>query len=199
VDLRVREDTSHSLQVSEEQVALGQLPREVREGGGGLCVYRGAHASPPSIVIVFLVDAIDEVFSISPLELSIFLRELIDESFHELCEKFLILVAHNPLIELPHDVGANHSDLNVLLHVLQVVMRELFGELSHLHFFIHNISQVEGIPHSALSKRLGSHLHSSPHLALLDQRLRPVDNAALLDPVGVADDLVRRKVFLALF
>ena len=70
VDLRIGQDVTHTLQVNDHHVTLGDLPREVAQtlGDQALVGILSSGVSPPSIVIVLVVLALDEVLSIVVLE-----------------------------------------------------------------------------------------------------------------------------------
>ena len=67
VDLRIGQDVTHTLQVNDHHVTLGNLPREVAQTLSDQAlvgILSSGGVSPPSIVIVLVVLAFDEVLSI---------------------------------------------------------------------------------------------------------------------------------------
>ena len=70
VDLRIGQDVTHTLQVNDHHVTLSDLPREVAQtlGDQALVGILSSGFSPPIIVIVLVVLALDEVLSIVVLE-----------------------------------------------------------------------------------------------------------------------------------
>ena len=81
VDLRVSKDISHTLQINDHHVALGELPRKVAQSLSNqtLVGIFTCRVRPASIVIVLIVLALNEVLSIVVFERCSFIQNLIDE------------------------------------------------------------------------------------------------------------------------
>lgn len=81
VDLRIGKDVSHSLQINDHHVALGELPRKVAQSLSDqtLVGIFTCRVRPASIVIVLVVLALNEVLSIVVFERCSFIQNFIDE------------------------------------------------------------------------------------------------------------------------
>ena len=86
MDLRVGKDVSHTLEINDHHVTLGELPREVTQSlsDQALVGVFSCGISPASIVIVLIVLAFNEVLSVVVFEGWSFIQNLIDERMHKL-------------------------------------------------------------------------------------------------------------------
>lgn len=140
VDLRVSQHVTHTLQVYYHHVALGQLPREVAQtlSNQALVGILSRSVGPPSIVIVLVVLAIDEVFTIVVLEACALVKDLVDERVHEFDHVARVDYADHLIVEFIHDVLADEHGLDVVLHLLGIVSYRV-----HILRDLDNISLLE--------------------------------------------------------
>jgi hypothetical protein len=86
MDLRIGKDVSHTLEINDHHVTLGELPREVTQSlsDQALVSVFACGVGPASIIIVLIVLAFNEVLSIVVFEWGSFIQNLVYERVHKL-------------------------------------------------------------------------------------------------------------------
>jgi hypothetical protein len=158
VDLRVRQDITHTLQVNDHHVTLSELPREVAQtlGDQALVGILASGVSPSSIVVVLVVLAFDEVLAIVVLEGSRLVEYLVDEGVHELDHVAGVHHADHLVVEFIHDVLADEHGLDVVLHLLRIVSYRvhILRNLDDIPLFEVLVHHHESIAHGTFSERI---------------------------------------------
>ncbi len=133
--------------------------------------------SPPSIVVVLVVLAFDEVLAIVVLEGSRLVEYLVDEGVHKLDHVAGVHHADHLIVEFIHDVLADEHGLDVVLHLLRIVSYRvhILRNLDNIPLFEVLVHHHESIAHGTFSERILSDADERADLALLKQRFLPVD------------------------
>lgn len=179
VDLRIGKNVSHTLQINDHHVTLGHLPRKVAQAlsNQALVGILPSGVSPASIVVVLVVLALDEVFSIVVFERSRFVQNLVDEGVHELDHVSGVHYTDHLIVEFVDDVLADEHGLDVVLHLLGIVSYRIhiLRNLDNIPLFEVLIHHHESIAHGTFSERILSDADERADLTFLKQRLLPVD------------------------
>lgn len=158
MDLGVGQHITHTLQVNDHHVALGQLPREVAQtlGNQALVGILSSSVSPPGIVIVFVVLALNKILSIVVLEGSSRIHDLVDEGVHELNHVAGVHQTDHLIVEIVHDVLADEHRLDVVLHLLRIVCYRvhILRDLDNILLLEILIHHHESIAHCTFSERI---------------------------------------------
>jgi hypothetical protein len=158
VDLRIGKYVSHTLQINDHHVTLGHLPREVAQalGNQALVGILPSGIGPASIVIVLVVLAFNEVFSIVVFERSRFVQNLVDEGVHELDHVSGVHYTDHLIVEFVDDVLADEHGLDVVLHLLGIVSNgvHILRNLDDISLFEVLVHHHESIAHGTFSERI---------------------------------------------
>ena len=162
VDLGVGQHVTYALQVDYHHVTLGQLPREVTQtlGNQALVGIFSSGISPTSVVIVLVVLALDEVFSIVVFEGSVSIQYLIDEGVNKLNHVAGVHQADQLIVEIVNYVLTNEHSLDVVLHFLRIVSDRvhILRNFDNILLFEVLIHHHESIAHGTFCKRILSYL-----------------------------------------
>ncbi len=154
MNLRISQNIPDTLDINDHHVSLRQLPREMAEclSDQALVSILAYIIGPPSIVVVFLVLAFDEVLTVVVLEGGPFVQNLVDERVHELNQITTLDDRDESLVELINNVRADKHSLDVVLHILEVVGLgvDVFGDLHYIILLQVQVPHHEGIAHSSL-------------------------------------------------
>lgn len=128
VNLGVSHIVCNCFQIFNEQVALSELPREMRQGLSQITLINFPAVAPQCVVVLLG----DEVFNQSIFKSMI--EELIDGSFEiHSVQSFIIIYLEDLLIHLPGDVFTDQHGFKLELQVGRVVVlwTTIFGHSSN--------------------------------------------------------------------
>jgi hypothetical protein len=137
---------------------------------------------PSRIIVVFVVFALDKVLSVVVLELGTFVKDLVDEGVNKLDHIARAHKRYHFIVELVDNVGADEHGLDVVLHFLGVVGErvDIFGYLDDVLLLEFLVLHEEGVAHGSLGEGVQGDVDRRVDLALLQERLLPVDLHALV-------------------
>lgn len=185
VDLRVSQDSGSTLEIHDHEIAFRGLVAVVREGLGNERAFAAAVAGPAGIVVELLVDTLNEVLGV---EHFLELWHLHQEGMHEGQQQSRVRdIFDHRRVEGVDQVLTDVDQLQVTAHLIYgiVLMTLVFFDNQLLVQL--QVVGIKGVTHTSFREWQPCQLQAALDLAVLQERLAPIDGHSLVldDEVSV--------------